>query len=413
MNLASFPREIIDLILTSGDLELKDYRQLRLVCRRIGEIANSYALAQLKFNVSEEDLDLLNNVANSPVYVRHLTSLALHVVPIKKYGPADEQVTTRHADILAGRNTISLDRFHDGIKSFVAKIPKLGHLKVCAFIRRNPSAEPVPISEDEALFYAPYAYFLVQAAYKSGAALQSLELDGIHPSAFDTGGYGLYDLGDWFPHLTKLSLKIIDNDNNFTEGHVSDCAITMNRGVIRGALAKMRQLNKLDLSFVLPDLPTRESSLDGENAWERHIDLEDVIPLDVTWPNLENLLLARIKAPRQQLQALILKHHTLKVVRLELVDLDKISWKQFLPELRRGMDWSKRRLVLRGISYGRREDEARMDENLVLDYEYNDFGWDKTDVLAGRFRLGDAIEKWMREKDGTLPLDNPRWWQFA
>lgn len=187
---------------------------------------------------------------------------------------------------------------------------------------------------------------IMMAVKEAGIELKSLCAGLIHWSFFNEalGNFGFHSMGNLLANLTRFELLVLPGPSQDPEDFQHADAIEMNnmsidvmeeifrcqelmrKGVIRNLVKGMPNLEILSIGFM-------DHAEDNDFIFPAR--LQDVIPLNHTFPNLESLKLEGLETERQELTDFVVKHKD-SLMKLELRDMRLVttSWRKLLPELR-------------------------------------------------------------------------------
>ncbi|KAK3953838.1 hypothetical protein QBC32DRAFT_337961 [Pseudoneurospora amorphoporcata] len=187
---------------------------------------------------------------------------------------------------------------------------------------------------------------ILMAVKEAGIELKSLCAGLIHWSFFNEalGYFGFHSMGNLLTNLTRFELLVLPGPSQDPEDLQHADAIAMNNmsidvmdeifrcqglmrtGVIRKLVSGMPNLEVLSIGFM-------DHAEDNDFIFPAR--LQDVIPLDHTFPNLESLKLEGLETERQELTDFVVRHKD-SLMKLELRDMRLVttSWRKLLPELR-------------------------------------------------------------------------------
>ncbi|KAL0467460.1 hypothetical protein QR685DRAFT_599589 [Neurospora intermedia] len=187
---------------------------------------------------------------------------------------------------------------------------------------------------------------ILMAVKEAGIELKSLCAGLIHWSFFNKtlGNFGFHSMGNLLANLTRFELLVLPGPSQDPEEFQRADAIEMNNmsidvmeeiyrcqglmrtGVIRNLVKGMPNLEVLSIGFM-------DHAEDNDFIFPAR--LQDVVPLNHTFPNLESLKLEGLETERQELTDFVVRHKD-SLMRLELRDMRLVttSWRKLLPELR-------------------------------------------------------------------------------
>ena len=187
---------------------------------------------------------------------------------------------------------------------------------------------------------------ILMAVKEARIELKSLCAGLIHWSFFNEslGNFGFHSMGNLLSNLTRFEFLVLPGPSQDPEDlqnadatemnnmsidvmdEIYRCQGLMRTGVIRKLVKNMPNLEILSIGFM-------DHAEDNDFIFPAR--LQDVIPLNHTFPNLESLKLEGLETERQELTDFVVRHKD-SLMKLELRDMRLVttSWRKLLPELR-------------------------------------------------------------------------------
>ncbi|KAK3401337.1 hypothetical protein B0T20DRAFT_401529 [Sordaria brevicollis] len=257
---------------------------------------------------------------------------------------------------------------------------------------------------------------ILMAVKEAGIELKSLCAGLIHWSFFNEslGQFGFHSMGNMLANLTRFELLVLPGPsqdpeelqgadpaemNNMTIDVMDEifrCQGLMRTGVIRKLVRGLPNLEILSIGFM-------DHAEDNDFIFPAR--LQDVIPMDFTFPNLESLKLEGLETERQELTEFLVKHKE-TLMKLELRDMRLIttSWRKLLPDLKYELNTELMEDVsIYGMALGQaEEDDQELEEWFMGDPE--DHGATELASRVQKYFMDPAIGDIPLSRDNMEPI---------
>lgn len=258
---------------------------------------------------------------------------------------------------------------------------------------------------------------ILMAVKEAGIELKSLCAGLIHWSFFNQslGNFGFHSMGNLLANLTRFELLVLPGPSQDPEDFQHADAIEMNNmsidvmdeiyrcqglmrtGVIRKLVRGMPNLEILSIGFM-------DHAEDNDFIFPAR--LQDVIPMDFTFPNLESLKLEGLETERQELTDFVVKHKD-SLMKLELRDMRLVttSWRKLLPELRYELNTELMEEVsIYGMALGQAEedDDQELEEWFMGDPE--DHGATELATKVQKYFMDLSVSDCPLSRDNMEPI---------
>lgn len=381
LTLLELPIDILHTVCSL--LTPSEARLFRLTCKAVGSVADCHAFPELSISVRPGDFAMLRHFANHPVFYKCVKSLVYFTTKLRPEVYSYEEV---EADMMIGIKADQDRRArHTSSQRALLPPPIYTHQDIERIYRNYYKAhkhETYFLAENQDIFvlrdvipkFVALRHVKVSGAWQyrdrdvqpwtSFKPILSLVRDSLEPVALRQIGSVMFplllpldglgprlrtlDLGQagwsFLLHLEDASIlsKMTNLCANLTVFHmrlesaserslwgdgidVPRCKATIQKGNVRRLLRSMKHLESLHIGFM------------GfkEDTGEYPATMSDIIPREMHWTELRDILLCSVEAPRQQLVDFIRLHSsTLETIELVDIRLMASSWHAFVPQLR-------------------------------------------------------------------------------
>ncbi|KAK5661854.1 hypothetical protein OQA88_9958 [Cercophora sp. LCS_1] len=408
--------EIVEL------LKSPDVRALRLVNKSVGSIADKAAFKEICFCMCKRDFDMLEAIANHPVYSSHVTTLVYMVEPLSverqtlemytrgvKYqddvseslkhivgpslgnmkreptpprltGPGIVDDYHRYTRYYSEQvEIIDNNKDYEIIAQVMAKLPKLKNLLVAAEgelgRRRRKPYNDCRVAYDGRFvddgLSVRHLRAMVKSMETSGTRPRTFRAGAFYFDFFDPGSFGLHSVTpNLLQNITLFEMMVVavddhdlpmnEEDMDDIEEQVRQCRVTMRKGTLRRVLDGIPNLSTLKLQFV-------EHHGEPLGTFDPPVCLSDVVPPNKHWPKLQRFEMHNVQTERQELCNFLIRHkESLKAYSMGLVKLATTSWRQTLPQLRAGFRGTDVQPEFLDLLTGRSEDGLEIPEQWNL-----------------------------------------------
>lgn len=360
--------------MVASHLSIQDATQLRLASRFFADVAGAHILPEVTFHIHQDDFARLRGIASSRVLAANVKSVTYFarayespVVSFDKFKknhkdrvmlqsrpflnipgpqpkPADDLTLwheyERYERLVAVQDQIQADMADlVCLKEALANFTGLRHATMSSgnlfyegLALDKPSPFRAPIQpptnwlEPEGVRQLEV---MLKALVYNNIKVQSLRAGTFHWIFFDKSSTELERLFQPVLDAVHVELEItleLDENLHDVDGQTEKCRRSMEQGMVRDVLARMRRLELLRVGFLC--------DLDMDETYKPAF-LRDIMSPSHRWPHLSRLELSAIEGDRHALmQCLRLHKDTLQFLCLQDFDLGETSWEKLLPDIR-------------------------------------------------------------------------------